>query len=89
MRRSRRAKRLRPITQWDRRSLDVDHRGVQYQRYEAIRAGIISDLGGEDVVTTAETQIADRGAFLSMKLEMLQIADLSGEQIDMQWDGQS
>ena len=37
-------------------------------------------------MTTAEAQIADRAAFLSTKLEMLQIADLSGEQIDMQRD---
>jgi hypothetical protein len=78
----------RSIAKWDRRTLDLDRRSVPFLRYESIRCGIIADLGGEDAVTTAQAQMADRAAFISMKLEMLQIADLSGGEIDLQRYGE-
>jgi hypothetical protein len=83
------ARRSRPIASWDRRHTNkLDRRTVEFKRYEALRAGVIADLGGEDFVTTAQAQIADRAAFICMMLEMMQIDALSGSKIDLQRFGE-
>jgi len=68
----------------DRRTLaKLDRRGAEYRRYEEIRGAIVSDLGGSEVVSTSEAQLADKAAFIAMTLETMQIASLSGEEIDL------
>jgi len=80
----------RAIADWNRATLqNLDRRTAPFLRYEQLRHGIISDLGGEDAVSVAQSQIADRCAFISMKLEMMQVADLAGtEPLDLQRFGE-
>ena len=73
----------------DKRSLEkLDRRGVEFKRYEEVRAALVSDLGGDDAVSTAQMQIADKCAFIAMQLERQQIASLAGEDIDMRAYGE-
>jgi hypothetical protein len=81
-------RRPRAIGELDRRTCDLDRRSLEFKRYEEVRSAVIRDLGGEDVVSTAEAQITDKAAFIAMKLEQMQIAALSGETIDLQRYGE-
>jgi len=72
----------------DRRTCDLDRRSLEFKRYEEVRSAVIRDLGGEDVVSTAEAQITDKAAFIAMTLEQMQITALSGEAIDLQRYGE-
>jgi hypothetical protein len=81
-------RRPRSIGELDRRSCDLDRRSLEFKRYEEVRAAVISDLGGEDAVSTAEAQITDKAAFIAMTLERMQITSLNGEAIDLQRYGE-
>lgn len=82
-------RRPRSIAEMDRRTLEkLDRRSVEFQRYEAIRGALISDLGGEAAASTAQAQICDRAAFIAMQLETQQIASLAGEDIDLRAYGE-
>jgi hypothetical protein len=64
----------------DRRTLEkLDRRSVEFQRYEAIRGALISDLGGEAAESTAQAQICDRAAFIAMQLETQQIVQVADD----------
>lgn len=66
----------------DRRRLDLDRRSTEYRRYEEIRNALVADQGGEDAVSTAVLQITEKTAFIAMTLEAMQMAALSGEDVD-------
>jgi hypothetical protein len=82
-------RRPRSISELDKRSLEkLERRGLEFQRNEAIRSSLVVDLGGEDAVSVARALIANKCAFHAMKLENMQIASLSGEEIDLKLHGE-
>ena len=78
-----RALRPRPLAALDKRTLALDRRRSEFLRYEALRSAIVADLGGQEAVTTAEAQIADKAAFIAMQLELMQAVALADQEIDL------
>jgi len=61
---------------------DLDKRTKSYKRWEAIRAAVLSDRGGEENVSEVQRQLISKFATLALQLELLEVAALAGQQID-------
>ena len=61
----------------------VDRRSSDARRYRDVVRAIVSDLGGDDVLSEAQRQIASKAAFLALRLEMMQCQSLAGGEIDL------
>ena len=61
---------------------DLDKRTKPYKRWEAIRAAVLSDRGGETNVSEVQRQLISKFATLALQLELLEIAALAGQSID-------
>ncbi|MET0723167.1 MAG: hypothetical protein ABWY64_20425 [Tardiphaga sp.] len=61
---------------------DLDRRTRAYQRIKETRAEVISDLGGEDQLSTLERIAADNVAMLDTMLKDVSARWLHGEAID-------
>jgi hypothetical protein len=61
---------------------DVDRRTRGYQRAVEIRAGIMADLGGEDRLSVAERELAQRAAVLGPMIEDAEVRWLKGQAND-------
>jgi hypothetical protein len=62
---------------------DLDRRTVAYRRLEDLVAGIESDLGGSDRLSTAERQLAQRAATLCALAEDQETRFLAGRPVDL------
>jgi hypothetical protein len=61
---------------------DLDMRLIATKKAFAIKRGIFSDLGGEDRLSTAERQLAQRAAMLGAICEDLEARWVRGDKID-------
>ena len=61
---------------------DLDKRTKPYRRWEAIRAAVLLDRGGEANVSEVQRQLISKFATLALQLELLEIAALAGQAID-------
>jgi hypothetical protein len=51
---------------------DVDHRSAWMRRLRDLIADHVSDLGGEDALSTAELALVRRAAMLTLQLELME-----------------
>jgi hypothetical protein len=51
---------------------DTDHRSAPMRRYRDLIQAHVSDLGGEDAVSSAETVLIRRGAMLTLQAELME-----------------
>ena len=60
--------------------LDTDHRSAWMRRLRDLVANHISDLGGDDVVSSSERILVNHAAMLALQLEMMErrFADTDG-----------
>src|SRR5262245_42012419 len=61
---------------------DIDQRTAVARTAKQIRAAVISDLGGEDRLSTLQTIMADNAAILAVQLSDLKVRWLRGDEID-------
>jgi hypothetical protein len=61
----------------------LDRRTRPFKRYEAIRAAVLSDMGGEENVTEVQRQLVSKFATLALQLEVLESAAIEGNPIDL------
>ena len=61
---------------------ELDRRTRPFKRYTAIREAILSDLGGEEVVSEVRKQLVSKFATLAMRLEAFEAAAMAGVEID-------
>jgi hypothetical protein len=57
----------------------IDRRTRPYRRYEAIRAAVLSDLGGEANTSEVQRQLISKFATLALQLELLEAKSLDAE----------
>lgn len=62
---------------------DLDRRTRAAQQALALRGSFLSDLGGEDRVSAAQRELAQRGAILGAMLEDQEARWLSGGSVDL------
>jgi hypothetical protein len=61
----------------------LDKRTRPFRRYEAIRAAVLSDLGGEENTSEVQRQMISKFSTLAIQLETMEVAALVGEDIDI------
>jgi hypothetical protein len=64
--------------------LDGDRRSVAARRFRDIFAGIISDLGGADLLSEGQKQLARRCSLLSVECEQIEARAVAGDPIDLE-----
>jgi predicted ABC-type transport system involved in lysophospholipase L1 biosynthesis ATPase subunit len=62
---------------------DLDGRTRAYKQTVELRAGFLSDLGGEDYATVAQRELAQRGAVLGAMLEDQEAKWLAGVPVEL------
>jgi hypothetical protein len=65
----------------------IDGRSAEARRFRDVLSSIISDLGGPDILSEAQRQLARRCALLSIECEKLEALGVRGEQIDLECYG--
>ena len=68
---------------------DLDKRTKTYKRWEAIRAAVLSDRGGEQNVSEVQRQLISKFATLALQLELQEAAALAGGGIDVEAFGRN
>jgi hypothetical protein len=63
---------------------DADGRSAPARRFKDILGAVVSDLGGLDLLSEGQKQLARRAAMLSLECERLEGASISGETIDIE-----
>jgi hypothetical protein len=61
--------------------LDGDKRGPTARRFRDIFAAIINDLGGDDLLTEGQKQLARRCSLLAVECEQIEARAVGGEEI--------
>jgi hypothetical protein len=64
--------------------LDGDKRGPAARRFRDIFAAIVSDLGGSDLLTEGQKQLARRCSLLAIECEQIEAKAVVGEEIDLE-----
>lgn len=67
---------------------EVDARSREARRFRDVLAEIVSDLGGADVLSEGQRQLARRAAMLSVQCEALEAEAVAGKRIDLDLFGQ-
>lgn len=67
---------------------EVDGRTATAKRFRDVLAEIVSDLGGADLLSEGQRQIARRAAMMSVECEALESKSVAGEPIDLDAYGQ-
>jgi hypothetical protein len=68
--------------------LDGDKRGPAARRFKDILAAILSDLGGGDLLTEGQKQLARRCSLLAVECELIEARAVVGEEINLEVYGQ-
>ena len=62
---------------------EVDGRSAPAKRFRDILAAIVSDLGGADMLSEGQRQLARRAAMMSVECEALEAKSVAGGEIDL------
>lgn len=62
---------------------EVDGRTAAARRFRDVLAEIVSDLGGADLLSEGQRQLARRAAMMSVECEALEAKSVAGEAIDL------
>lgn len=65
----------------------VDGRTMEARRFRDVLAGIVSDLGGSDVLSEGQVQLARRAALMSVQCEVMEGDAVQGKAIDLEQFG--
>src|SRR5260221_12582124 len=65
----------------------IDGRTAEARRFRDVLGQIISDLGGADLLSEGQRQLARRCALLSVELEKFEARGVRGEEIDLELFG--
>jgi hypothetical protein len=76
------------VTNGRRVFVEADQRGPWTRRFKDILAQIVADLGGADVLSEGQRQIARRAATLSIACERLEGEIAEGKDVDLETYGQ-
>jgi hypothetical protein len=68
--------------------VEADQRGPWTRRFKDVLAQIVSDLGGADILSEGQRQIARRAATISIMCEKLEGQIAMGEDVDLEQYGQ-
>jgi hypothetical protein len=71
------------VTNGTRLFLDSEVRSVSSRRFRDLLVGIISDLGGQDAISTGQMQLARRCALISVQCEVMEQAAVAGQPFDV------
>jgi hypothetical protein len=63
---------------------NADKRGPAARRFRDIFAAIVSDLGGGDLLTEGQKQLARRCSLLAVECEQIEAKAVAGEEIDLE-----
>lgn len=66
----------------------IDGRSAQARRFRDVLAEIVSDLGGPDLLSEGQRQLARRCAMLAVECEKLEALGVAGKAIDLEKYGQ-
>jgi hypothetical protein len=76
------------VTNGGRVFVEADQRGPWTRRFRDILSQIVSDLGGADILSEGQRQIARRAATLSIACERLEGEIATGKDVDLEQYGQ-